>query len=176
MSDNLRTPKYATKEVAQQAVELVIFAVMSEGSPFRARLKRHEGHIVVLVPAAADPTGQGFFLDWPDCPLRPVDLYQHNIGDPTSWVAPFDNIARMKAMQLWSDRNDDRAGLIPHLVFSRDTVYWGGVKRAGIVVACSGVQPWFDKMISGMVADAIIALAQDGYENDSQPRVDDFFS
>ena len=48
---------------------------------------------------------------------------------------------------------------MPHLLFLGDTPYWGGVKREGIVVACSGVQPHFDRMIAGMVADGLIAMA-----------------
>jgi len=37
----------------------------------------------------------------------------------------------------------------------------GGVKRYGIVVACSGFPPHFDKMFSGMIADMCIGLAYD---------------
>ncbi|PIQ68706.1 MAG: hypothetical protein COV91_02745 [Candidatus Taylorbacteria bacterium CG11_big_fil_rev_8_21_14_0_20_46_11] len=68
-----------------------------------------------------------------------------------------------KAIQLWHDRNDDRTNIMPHLLFSGDTVYWGGVKRHGIVVACSGVQPWFDKMFSGMIADMLVGIAYNAW-------------
>ena len=54
---------------------------------------------------------------------------------------------------------------MPHLLFTGETPYWGGVKRRGIVVTCSGVQPWFDKMVSGMIADAMVALAYDAWMN-----------
>ena len=77
---------------------------------------------------------------------------------------------RCKAVQLWTGCNDGRAGVVPHLLFPGYTPYWGGVKRDGIVVACSGVQPWFDRMISGIVADTIIALAHDAYENDEERK------
>lgn len=170
MAENLLTPKYLTKEIAQEAVALVLRAVMDEASPFRTRLKRHQCHIVVLVPAMLDHRAADY-PDWPNYPLQPVSLYEHGVGDPSTWQdCRFDNIARCKALQLWTDRNDDRAGVIPHLLFSGDTVYWGGVKRRGIVVTCSGVQPWFDKMIAGMVADVIVALAHDAYENDEERK------
>lgn len=169
MTENLLTPKYLTKEIAQQAVSLVLQTVMSEGSSFRSRLKRHQCHIVVLVPGMKDDRATDY-PEWPDYPLTPVSLYEESVGNPSEWTAKFNDIARCKALQLWTDRNDDRTGVVPHLLFSGDTVYWGGVKRRGIVVTCSGVQPWFDKMIAGMVADAIVALAHDSYENDEERK------
>lgn len=168
MSQQLLTPKYLTKEIAEQAVNLVLHAVMSEGSTLRSRLKRNQLHIAVLVPAMQDHLASAF-PDWPDYPLKPVTLYEHSVGDPTTWLrCRFDKIARSKALQWWTGRNDDHAGVIPHLLFLGDTFYWGGVKRQGIVVTCSGVQPWFDRMIAGMIADALIALAHDAYENDEE--------
>jgi hypothetical protein len=87
-----------------------------------------------------------------------------------SWEDPYYQIAWCKALHLWTDRNDDRTSPIPHLLFSGDTPYWGGVKRRGIVVACSGVQPWFDKLVSGIVADTIVALAHDASERDPEMK------
>jgi hypothetical protein len=108
--------------------------------------------------------------------LTPVVLYEQAVGDPDGWEHSYDVIARNKALQLWTDRNDDRTSPVPHLLFSGDTPYWGGVKRRGIVVACSGVQSWFDKLISGIVADTIVALAHHAYENDEAAKSPDFLS
>lgn len=169
MTKQLLTPKYLTKEIAEQAVNLALRAVVNEGAPLHSRLKRHHCHVVVLVPGMTDAR-EADYPDWPDYPLKPVALYEQSVGDPMQWLHRYDNIARCKALQLWTDRNDDRTSPIPHLLFSGDTPYWGGVKRRGIVVCCSGVQPWFDKLISGLVADTIVALAHDAYENDPEMK------
>src|SRR3989338_7336273 len=70
---------------------------------------------------------------------------------------------KRKELQLWHDRNDDRSEIIPHLLFPGDAPFWGGAKRRGIVVACSGIQPWLDKLVSGMVADLIVAIAYNAW-------------
>jgi hypothetical protein len=172
----LLTPKYLTKEITKQAVALALNAVVNEGAFLRPHLKRHHCHVVVLVPGMEDAR-EADYPDWPDYPLKPVALYEQSVGDPAQWEHRYDNIARCKALQLWTDRNDDRTSPIPHLLFSGDTPYWGGVKRRGIVVTCSGVQPWFDKLISGIVADTIVALAHHAYENDEETKKDvDFLS
>lgn len=166
---NLITPKYLTKEDAQRAVEVALNAVMGGSSPLRPLLSRTQCHIVILVPGMKDDR-EADYPDWPNYPLQAVSLYEQSVGDPKEWAHPYDNIAKCKALQLWTDRNDDRTMPIPHLLFSGDTPYWGGVKRRGIVVTCSGVQPWFDKMISGIVADIIVGLAHNAYENDEERR------
>lgn len=160
------TPKYLTKNVAQLAVAIALNAVVGKESPLKSFLKRLHFCIVVLVPAM-QPDGES---DWPDHPIEPHEIYAHAFGNREDWEHPYDNIARGKALQLCSRRNDDRAGNIPHLLFPGDTPHWGGVRREGIVVTCSGVQPWFDRLISGMVADAIVALAHDAYERDEERK------
>jgi hypothetical protein len=162
-NDEFVTPKFLTPEIAALAVRTAIEAVIGESSPLKAMMKRLQFHIVVLVPAMKDDR-EADYPDWPNYPVEPHCIYEHSVGNPKEWEAPFDNIAKCKALQLWTKRNDDRTGVIPHLLFPGDTPYWGGVDRSGIVVACSGVQPWFDKMISGIVADIIVALAHDAYE------------
>ena len=163
----LIAPKYITKEVAERAVEFAFDAVMRDSS-FNQLLKRNQCHVVVIVPGMEDAREKDY-PDYPDYPLHPIVLFERSL-DPAGWEHPYDNIARCKALQLWTDRNDDRTAPIPHLLFPGDTPYWGGVKRRGIVVACSGVQPWFDKMISGIVADVIVALAHNAYENDEERK------
>ncbi|TSD02118.1 MAG: hypothetical protein Athens071425_137 [Parcubacteria group bacterium Athens0714_25] len=172
----LITPKYLTEEDARKAVEAVLGAVMGDSSLLRPLLKRVQCHIVILVPGMKDDR-EADYPDWPNYPLQAVSLYEHSLGKEEGWEHPYDNIARCKALQLWTDRNDDRTMPIPHLLFSDDTPYWGGVKRRGIVVTCSGVQPWFDKMISGMIADVIVGLAHNAYENDEERKAGvDFLS
>ena len=54
--------------------------------------------------------------------------------------------------------------LAPHMLVTGDTVYYGSVISNGIVVACSGVQPYFDEMISAWVLAACKALCIEGRE------------
>src|SRR3989344_4258149 len=164
----LLTPKFLTKEIAQITVQQTITAVMA--SPIGDMLKRKACHIVILVPAIKDDRATNY-VDYPNYPAQAYILYEHSVGKEI-WSAKYDEVARCKAQQLWHDRNDDRTSIKPHLLFSGDTVYWGGVKRHGIVVACSGVQAWFDKMISGMIADVLIGLAYNAFMNRENPKED----
>lgn len=155
-------PKFLTREIAGKAINSVLGAVMPSGMPSRFPLKRHHCHVVVLVPSMEDDRA-GDYPKWPNYHLEPVVLFEQSVGPSEEWEHPFDDIARCKALQLWHGRNDDRTDSMPHLLFPGDTPFWGGVKRNGIVVACSGIQPWFDKMISGMVADVCIALSYEAW-------------
>lgn len=176
MVKNLVTPKYITKEIAEVAVQVGLNAVMERGTDLQRLLKRNQCHIVVLVPAMEDARVANY-PDWPNYPVQPYALYQRSIGKDEGWEHPYAEIAMCKALQLWTDRNDDRTMPIPHLLFPGDTPFWGGVKRRGIVVTCSGVQPWFDKMISGIIADIIVGLAHNAYENDEERKAGlDFLS
>ncbi len=158
---SLITPKYITQDIATAAVAMATKLVLGSGIA-----KRGDCHVVVMVPAMKDDAPD--YPDYPHYAIFAEVIYEDSFGDVGNWEHPYDNIARCKALQLWHDRNDGRAGSVPHLLFSGDTPYWGGVKREGIVVACSGVEPYFDKLISGITADCIIALAQHAYENDKQ--------
>ena len=116
------------------------------------------------------------YPSYPNLPLKPHVFYEHSFGKE-EWTHKFDDIARCKALQLWHERNDDRTDCRPLLLFPGDTPFWGGVKRHGIVVACSGVQPWFDKMISGMVADMIDAYAYNEWmESEDRKNAVDFLT
>lgn len=175
MTEKLLTPKYLTKELVAEAVELAVLSTLHTGGPLQPRLERQHYHIVVLVPAMKDDRASGY-PDWPNYPLQAVLLYEYSQGDKRGWEHNYDDIARCKALQLWTGRNDGGACVVPYLLFPGDTVYWGGVKRYGIVVACSGLQPWFDRLIAGIVADTFIALALDAYENDEERKKSDFLS
>ncbi len=147
----LLLPKFLTRGVAESAI------VAAVDMTFRAiPVKREMLHVVVLVPA------MDFVSDsWPNYPLKPHCIAQMSFGDKAQWPHKFDEIAQCKSLQLWHDRNNGGTDIMPHLLILDDTPFWGGVKRDGIVVACSGVQPWFDRMISGITADICIARAYD---------------
>ncbi|KKT81708.1 MAG: hypothetical protein A3B07_03270 [Candidatus Yonathbacteria bacterium RIFCSPLOWO2_01_FULL_43_27] len=173
---SLSTPKYLTRETAEEAIDTALIMVAGESSPLKRCFNSlfPQCHITVLVPGMESHHLEDI-LKWPNFPIHAVSLCERSIGQ-SIWKHRYDEIAKCKALQLWADRNDDGTGSIPHLLFSEDTPYWGGVKRKGIVVACSGFHPWFDKMISGIIADIMIGLAHDAYENDSARVSDDFLS
>ena len=160
MSIRVVTPKFLTKEMAESATNFVLDSIFQNLPANKGMLrellspKRDQCHIVILVPGMQDDR-----RGYPHFPIEPVVLYEHSKQNGERFEHPFDLIARCKALQLWDNRNDDRTDCQPHLLFQNDTPYWGGVKRRGIVVACSGVQPWIDKLVSGMIADLLVAMA-----------------
>lgn len=161
MTDQL-TPKFLTEEVVIRAIDAVTHLIFqSDESPIDP--KRDDYHVVVIVPSVEDAR-KADYPKFPNYPVTPYVLYEDSGGDVENWEHPYDNIARCKGMQLWRGMNDDgNMGVNAHLLFPDDTPYWGGVYRHGIVVCCSGIQPWFDQLISGMVADMIKAMAHDAF-------------
>ncbi|MDD2657364.1 MAG: hypothetical protein PHD04_01730 [Candidatus Pacebacteria bacterium] len=148
----LLLPKFLTEKMAEEAIETVVRATLSP--PMCHDIEHAMFHIVVLVPGMVVEIG-----NYPNYPIRPYLLAEHSEGNREKWPYDYVEIAQCKALQLWHDRNDGGTDIKPHLLFPGDTPFWGGVKRNGIVVACSGVQPYFDRMIAGMVADICIAYA-----------------
>jgi hypothetical protein len=150
---SLELPRFLTKELALEMMgEIARFVVATFPT------KRTTFHIVMLVPQMDYDSNE-----YPNNPITPCLLAEYSHDGHKAWERDYDNIARCKALQLWHDRNDGGTDTKPHLLISGDTPYWGGVKRDGIVVACSGVEPYFDRMIAGMVADACIARSYRNY-------------
>lgn len=154
----LLTPLLLTKEMAESAIGLVTSALRLS-TEFAMTVKLDEGfHIVILVPAMKLGTG----AVWPNYELQPHALCEWSMSKE-KWNYRLDEIARCKAPQLWHGRNDGHTTIMPHLLFPGDTPFWGGVRRDSIVVTCSGLEPWFDWMVAGMVADMCIALAYNAW-------------
>ena len=163
----LLTPKFLNYEMAHIAANAVYETILRpphlssaiRTKPLLLPVPYQQCHIVVLVPGMVDHIAEDY-PNWPNYAVQPVLLYEESFLDGKGDLeGPFDEIARCKALQLWTDRNDDRTDCIPHMLFKGDTPYWGGVKRRGIVVTCSGVQPYIDKLIAGMIADMLVAMA-----------------
>lgn len=167
MESKLLTPKYITKEVCEAAVHLALRAVMEEGSSLHGVVRQQFCHISILVPGMEN---EG--RTYPEWPIHPVLIYEEKVGDTTEWKGEYDQIAQFKALQLWHDRNDEKPGINVQLLFPGDTIYWGGVKRHGIVVTCSGIQPYFDQLIAGIVADTIKAMCQYAYATSGDAEKD----
>lgn len=157
------TPKFLTEQMAGAVIEAAVEMLyhMVEIAP-----KRQHLHVVVLVPG----------MRWNDTgtsvTVQPVILIEYTRGYQEDFEYPFDEIARNKASQLWLGHNDGRTDVMPHLLFTGDAPYWGGVKYEGIVVACSGIQPWLDKMLSGIIAHMLVGVAYDAWMN-SQDKKDE---
>ncbi|MEI8344384.1 MAG: hypothetical protein WCF93_05540 [Candidatus Moraniibacteriota bacterium] len=162
----LITPKYLTTEIAERAILTAVNAVMGETSPLKEWKKQQDLHIVVLVPGVE---AHGYL----NHKLKPMYLLEKSYNKE-KWERNFQRIAECIALQIWEDRNSDQHGPIPHLLFSNDTPWWGGVKRDGLVVAAAGLKPLVCKLISGIVADTMIALAQDAFANDENRSNPDF--
>jgi hypothetical protein len=173
-------PKFLTAEMAERAIELVHDMIQPQETLANEkffRLKRGSWHVVVLVPemqaTGKDEDVRGQVIhNYPDYPINPVVLAERSFGDRSLWSADYKDVARCKAVQLWHGRNDGRTDIMPHLLYSGDCPFWGGVKRDGIVVACSGVEPWFDRMIAGMVADMCIAGAYHAWMKSADKKDD----
>lgn len=166
----LLLPKFLTVEIAQTAVNYALETVYKTGI---SSLVTNDQmcHVVVLVPAMIGVGSEEH--TWPNYPLEPHSLFERSIGRHLEWPYEFDEIARCKALQLWDGRNDGRTDILPHLLYSNDTPFWGGVKREGIVVACAGPQSHFDRMISGTVADLCIGLAYDAWMTSEDKKATD---
>ena len=163
MSDVL-TPKFLTPEVAAQVATQVLNSTLFYKGPLGEMIKRQAGHLVILVPSMEDAR-EADYPNWPNYPITPHVLHEQSVGEESEWAYPFKAIARCKALQLWQGRNDNgQTDSNAHLLFPNDTPYWGGVKRHGLVVGFSGVQPWFDQMIAGMTADMLKAVGRELFE------------
>ena len=149
--------------VARVVLNVLSSAQKSWGILPGSRVEELQCHFIVLVPAMENrPAGNS--PRWWDSPLHPEAIYDDSFGDKSTWPYPFDEIARGKARQLWQGRNGGGSDIQPHLLFSGDTLYWGGVKRQEIVVAGSGFECWIDRMLSGIIAEMLIGLAYEEYE------------
>ncbi len=91
-------------------------------------------------------------------------LYEHAVGDREKWDADYAAFAHAKARVAWRTGMDGHMvqELRPHMLTARDTVLWGSVVVDGIVVSCSGANPWYDEAFAGTVAMWLRALAKGG--------------
>ena len=158
-----------TYKVAERAVELVrpvISTAMKDGL-----VKRPHLHIVVVNPAIIPSNDRVLFE-------QTAILYEASFGRKADWDHDYDEIARSKAFISW------RTGLPTHvvqqtmryLVSDGDTKFFGSAVLHGLVVAASGVQPWFDEWVSYMVAATCRALCIDVMQKEVIPSNREFLS
>jgi hypothetical protein len=140
------------KQLAIDAVELVTPAI----ERLFDRTNRKELHIVIM-----DPTKKPWESSFED-----AILYQSSLGNPEQWTIPFDQLARKKAHQAWREgcANMNLQTLHPTSLHQGDVLFYGSFVYGNIVVACSGVEQWFDMLVSGWIAVAIEQLAIHDYQ------------
>ena len=107
----LLTPKYLTEEICRLATETAFNAVMGKESPIFHISKRYDAAIIVLAPAMKDARAEDY-PEWPVYPTKPVCILDKWYGDETKWEHSYRDITKCKALQLWTDRNDDRAMVV----------------------------------------------------------------
>ena len=120
------------------------------------RTSRQELHIVVMNPRIKPWEGT----------FEEALLYEVSIGQPDKWTIPFDQLARQKAKQAWRGQHANINSQLLHPASLRedDVLCFGTFVYGDIVVACSGVQQWYDMLISGWIAVAIEQLFMHEYQ------------
>lgn len=139
-------------EIAKDAISLVTPSI----EKLFERTNRKELHIVIMDPRVKP---------W-DAPFEDAILYQTSLGQPETWTIPFDKFARKKAKQAWSNHraNIQTQQLHPSSLQEDDILFYGSFVYGDIVVGCSGVEQWYDMLISGWIAVAIEQLAMHEYQ------------
>ena len=132
--------------IAQQAIELVKPSITT----LFGRTNRQVLHIVIM-----DPRIKPWEADFND-----AILYQESIGETTTWEHPFDEFARNKAEQAWRNTQPNIVAqtMHPSSLKEGDLPFYGTFVYGNIVVATSGVEQWFDMLVSGGVALAFEQL------------------
>ena len=89
-------------------------------------------------------------------------LYEHAVGDREKWDADYAGFAYAKAKISWRTGMDSHRvqESSPHLLAAGDTTIWGSVVVDGIVVSCSGANPWYDEAFAGTVAMCLRAIVK----------------
>ena len=132
--------------IAQQAIELVKPSIYK----LFERTNRKELHIVIMDPR---------LKPW-ESDFTSAILYEGSIRHTKIWEKPFEEFARNKANQAWREM---QANIVPQAIHPSslrvdDLPFYGSFVYGNIVVACSGVEQWFDMLVSGWIAVAFEQL------------------
>ncbi|WP_368031496.1 hypothetical protein [Arcobacter sp. s6] len=132
-------------DIAKQAVQLVKPSI----EELFKRTNRKELHIVIM-----DPRIKPWEANFDD-----AILYEESIKN-SEWQLPFNEFARKKALQAWRERqaNIVTQSMHPSSLREDDLPFYGSFVYGNIVVACSGVEQWFDMLISSWIAVAFEQL------------------
>jgi len=137
----------------------------------REYIKHIDMHLVVmnpLMPYAGDYSLEAF---------NAAVLWEESVTD-IEWEHDYAAIARRKAAATWRTGMPTRVirECAPHLLALADTRYGGSDINMGLISACSGVEPWRDAQIAGMLNCAIIGNANHKMQNEIIPGDNDFIT
>lgn len=143
----------SNKEIALDAIELVKPAI----EKLFERTNRKELHIVVMDPSIKPWEGN----------FEESILVESSLGNPSQWTIEFDKLARKKAQQAWRNNtpNIHQQSVHPSSLREGDVLFYGSFVYGDIVVACSGVEQWYDMLISSWIALAIEQLTISEYQS-----------
>lgn len=138
--------------IVADAVDLVLPAI----ERLFERTNRKELHIVVMNPQVKP---------W-EVSFEDAVIFERSLGSPESWTIPFDQFARKKAQQAWRESTSNIQLQTQHPASLRegDILFYGSFVYGNVVVACSGVEQWYDMLISGWIAVAIEQLTMSEYQ------------
>lgn len=138
--------------IAKDAVELTMPSIQK----LFERTNRQQLHIIIMNPQ---------LKPW-ETSFDDAVLYETSLGTPESWSTPFDQLARKKAQQAWRESTSNIQLQTQHPASLRedDVLFYGSFVYGNIVVACSGVEQWYDMLISGWIALAIEQLTMHEYQ------------
>ncbi|MFA0442768.1 hypothetical protein BCU70_02140 [Vibrio sp. 10N.286.49.C2] len=140
------------KAIALDAIELTKPSI----ERLFERTNRKELHIVVM-----DPT----IKPW-EASFEEAILVEVSLGNPTEWTIPFDELAKKKAHQAWRNScpNMQLQTQHPSSLREGDVLFYGSFVYGDIVVACSGVEQWYDMLVSSWIALAIEQITISEYQ------------
>lgn len=140
-------------EIARQAVALVRPSIEALFN----RTVRKELHIVILDPR---------LKPW-EADLKDAILYEESIRNSEVWDNPYNEFARNKAEQAWREMQPNVVAqtIHPSSLREGDLPFYGSFVYGNVVVACSGVEQWFDMLVSGWIALAFEQLTVHEYQS-----------
>ena len=148
--------KVDMRDIPEQAIAIVMPAI----DELLKRAKRNHLHIVIMNPQ---------LKPW-ESDFETAIWHEHSVRDDKDWDHDFRAFAISKANQDWREgqHNLITQTLAPALLRKGDTFFTGSFNYYGVIVACSGIEPEFDMLISGWIAMAIQQLTKHYIERHRQ--------
>lgn len=144
-----------TKDLCKKALQVVEPAILAASE--QGIIKRDHGCLVVLNPTR--PFSAKTRYDRPEFEFEDdLILFEKEFGNYRKWEHQYHAIAVSKAFISWKTGLSSRQVQLeaPYLYSDGMTKFGGSaVGEGGLVVAFSGVEEWFDQMISEMMLAAI---------------------
>ena len=138
-----------TPSLVNEAFEMVRPHI---AATLKSHAKREHLAVVVTATDVINPSSPNM--------TAKVDMFLiAHFGDKSAWEHDYEHIAISKAEKSMRT-GKNTAELAPHYLLGRDTLFWGSVVLDDIVVACSGVESYYDEMFSMWIAAAVKALAK----------------